>query len=580
MEIVRRHRWFVAAAGITLAYAVVSLTAHKSFGLTIFSDISSWILMLAILGVLVVNAVARPRQERSFWILFALGFSLWTSNQAAWCYYEIILGRQIPDPFFFDIILFFHSVPFLAAVAWRPDLAKKENKIHLSLLNFLMLLAWWIFLYAFLVFPYQYVNYSVSAYNENYDGLYLLQNALLMAVLALAAATASGGWRRLYLHLLGANLVYAVGSQLLDRAILSHVYYSGSLYDIPFVVPLAWIAAACLSAREWQLQTEPFKLAPRWKKLVPRLAMTAILSLPVLGLWTTFFDAAPTSSRAFRLIAVLVAMLVMGGFVFLRQYIQDQQLMSLLHESRLSYERQKKLQDQLVQKEKLASLGHLVAGAAHEIDHPLNAVMSYSEQLWAERKLTPEQDAMLRKIVNQARRTRDLVSNLLSFAQQAPGDKTPVDLGVLLGRAIHILESQRTPGRVQVRLLVEKDLPPVFGNAKQLFQGFVEIVENALDALDEIGGGSVEITAHFKGAEVVLQFSDSGPGIRDPQRVFDPFYTTKPIGKGTGLGLSAVYGMVQDHGGSIACENKAQGGALFTVRLPASAAARVAGASG
>ncbi len=101
----------------------------------------------------------------------------------------------------------------------------------------------------------------------------------------------------------------------------------------------------------------------------------------------------------------------------------------------------------------------------------------------------------MRKIVNQARRTRDLVSSLLSFAQQVPGDKTQVELAVLLSRAIHMLESLRPPGKILVRLQIEKDLPRVMGNAKQLFQGFVEIIENAMDALEEAGGGSLEITA-------------------------------------------------------------------------------------
>jgi C4-dicarboxylate-specific signal transduction histidine kinase len=184
--------------------------------------------------------------------------------------------------------------------------------------------------------------------------------------------------------------------------------------------------------------------------------------------------------------------------------------------------------------------------------------------------------------VNQARRTGDLVANLLSFAQQAPGQKNLVDLGLLLQRATHMLESRRQAGIVQVQLSIDPDFPRVVANANQLFQAFVEIIENAMDALDEIGGGSLEITAQRRGPEVVLNFSDSGPGLRDPQRVFDPFYTTKPVGKGTGLGLSAVYGVIQDHNGQIACQNKPEGGALFTIRLPATSAsaAHVAGAAG
>lgn len=581
MRPLRRHRWFAAAAGITLAFAAVSLTAHRSFGLTVFADFFGLAIMLATAAVLVANAVRGPRQERSFWSLIALGYSLWVSNQMAWCYFEIIRRQSLPDPFSFDIILFFHAVPMIAAVAWRPDIRKKDGKVLLSLLNFVMLLGWWIFLYAFIVFPYQYVRLDVVRYNEYYDTLYLLEYALLIAVLALAAWTSSAGWRKLYLHFLGATLAYAVGSQLLDRAIMAHSYYSGSLYDVLFILPLAWMGAVCLSARDWGLSVRDSWLDPRWRKLVPRLAMLTILSLPILGVWTLFFDNSEASYRYFRLFAVLIAMLVLGAFVFLRQYIQDQKLMTLLRESRISYDEQKRLQDQLVQKEKLASLGHLISGAAHEIDHPLDAIMNYSEELWSQQKLSTDQDALVRKIVQQARRTRDLVANLLSFAQQAPGDKTAVDLPALLSRAVHILESRRQAGKVLVRLQVETGLPPVLGNAKQLFQAFVEIIENAMDALDETGGGSLEISARHESSEILLSFSDNGPGVRDPQRVFDPFYTTKPVGKGTGLGLSAVYGVVQDHAGSIACENKPDGGALFSMRLPATSAlaAKGAGAS-
>jgi two-component system NtrC family sensor kinase len=208
--------------------------------------------------------------------------------------------------------------------------------------------------------------------------------------------------------------------------------------------------------------------------------------------------------------------------------------------------------------------------------------MGYAEQLWGKERLSEEQNALLRKIMNQARRTRDLVSDLLSFAQQSPAEKIPVDVVVLLQRATQMLESRRLPGNIRVDLLIASDFPRVHGNANQLFQAFVEIIENAMDALQEVGGGSVEISARRQGQEAVLQFADSGPGIREPKRVFDPFYTTKPVGKGTGLGLSAVYGVILDHSGQISCENRPEGGAMFMVRLPAELkpAAKVAGAVG
>ena len=568
MSLFQRHRWFIAAAAITLAFAVVSLVAHKSPGLTAFADLAGLALMLAAATTTTLNAFTRPAHERSFWVLMTLGFSLWTCNQTAWSYREIITRQSIPDPYFFDIILFFHSVPMIAAAAWRVDIIKKRSRIHLALLSFLMLLGWWLFLYAFIVFPHQYVALNLSLYNSYYDSLYGLENAFLLAALGIAAFTSSGGWKRLYTHLFAAGVIYGINSQLLDRAAASNTYYSGSKYDIGLIATLAWIAAAILSAREWDLESVEYRMDPRWKKIVPHLAMLAILSLPVLGLWTILLDTSPAASRLFRISAVLTAMLVLGLFVFLRQYVQDQALIGLLEESRRGYASQKRLQTQLVQKEKLASLGALVAGAAHEINHPLAAVMGYSEQLWAKEHLTDEQNALLRKIVSQAGRTRDLVTDLLSFAQQSPAEKNLVDLGVLLNRSKQMLEARHAADNIRIGLTIESRLPRVHGNANQLFQAFIEIIENAMDALDEAGGGSLDITAQLQGLEAVLQFSDTGHGIREPQRVFDPFYTTKPVGKGTGLGLSAVYGVIHEHSGQITCQNKPEGGALFTVKFP------------
>jgi signal transduction histidine kinase len=571
MSLFRLHRWYVAAAGITLAYAAVSLTATRGPRLTAFGDIFVLLLMLGGGVILVAKAIAGTRLERRFWALLALGFFLWGFNQAAWTYQEVIRHLAIPDPFFADIIVFFHLLPIMAATGWRPDLARNESRFQLGTLHLLMLLTWWVFLYAFIVIPHQYVVLNLPLYDSYYEGLYQVQNLLLVAVLAFAVWTSSGGWKRLYLHLLGANVLYAVGSYALDKAVNADKYYSGSWYDIPLVGSICWMAAAALAARHDQLTSEapPRKWQPG--SIAPLLAMFAILSLPVLGLWTFLFDHSPAASRTFRLFAVLAAMLVLGAFMFLRQYIQDQALIGLLEKSRQAYEDQQRLQNHLVQKEKLASLAHLVSGAAHEIDHPLCAIMAQSEQLWTNERLTDQQSTMVRKIVHQARRTRDLVASLLSFAQQSHGERVAVDVGTLLQRGAQMLEAKHRSSRIKISVSIEPEVPRVAGNANQLFQAFYEIMENAMDALDEVGGGSFEITALRHKSDAVLQFSDTGPGLREPQHVFDPFYTTKPVGKGTGLGLSAAYGVVQDHGGQITCQNKPEGGALFILRLPEAA---------
>ena len=241
--------------------------------------------------------------------------------------------------------------------------------------------------------------------------------------------------------------------------------------------------------------------------------------------------------------------------------------MRLLEKSQRGYENLQRLQSHLIQKEKLASLGQLVAGAAHEINNPLTAILGYSDLLAANSSLGADQRTMTQKIAQQARRTRDLVSDLLSFAQQAPGEKTLVDMGALLQRAakMDVLPEAK---KISIEVRVNPDLPRVQGNANQLFQASLHIIENAMDALGEVGGGKLVITVKREGKEVVAEFADTGPGIQNPERVFDPFYTTKPIGKGTGLGLSATYGVIQDHAGQILCHNKPEGGAVFTLRLP------------
>jgi signal transduction histidine kinase len=568
MSLFGRSRWFVLAGGVTLAFAVVSLLTPRGPALTAISNISYLLVLLLVGIVMLANAWTARRTNRRFWALMASGYILWAGNQSGWVYHEVIRHRVLPDPWFMDVFLFLHLIPMIAAVGLRPHRAEGEQKFRMGALDFLLLLVWWVFLYAFVVFPSQYVSVNMVEYERNFNSLYMVEGGVLVLMMGIAARGAVVGWKMVYCNLMVASAVYAIASQAANVATNAGRYYTGSFYDVPFIGAASWMAATVLSAPNWQLEAAPPKAGDRWGAMALRLAMLAILSLPVLGLWTFLWDRSPASIHTFRLFTVLTAMLVLGAFVFLRQYIQDQALIRLLEDSRRSFENEQRLQSHLVQREKLASLGQLVAGAAREIDHPLNAIMGYSEKLWSNQRLTSEQDAFVRKIVHHSQRTRELISSLLSFAQQRSGEKTMVDLCTLLQRSVQMRELQRHEQKIQVETFIEPNLPKVWGDGHQLFQTFVQIVENALDALEEAGGGLLRVSARLQADEVVLQFSDSGSGIKEPHRVFDPFYTTKPIGKGTGLGLSAVYGVVQEHQGQITCQNNPEGGALFTLRLP------------
>jgi signal transduction histidine kinase len=222
-----------------------------------------------------------------------------------------------------------------------------------------------------------------------------------------------------------------------------------------------------------------------------------------------------------------------------------------------------------VQQAKLASLGELVAMAASELEYPLSTILGSSERLAASSNLSREQLSTAQKIGQQARRTRDLVNDLLSFSQQTPGEKIPLELKPLLQRAVQMEGFKLNNRGITLSVASIDPLPRVLGNSNQLLQAFLQIVENAVDALQESGEGRLLVSLRQDGSEVVIEFADTGPGLRDPDRVFDPFYTTKPVGKGTGLGLSATYGVVQDHKGQITCHNRPEGGAAFEIRLPA-----------
>ncbi len=565
MGLSRQNRWFWLAGILTLAFAVVSIVTPRGPSLTAITDIG-YVVFTIILGLaMFANAWAAQGVTRRFWALMGSGYILWSFNQFGWLYCEVLLHKPVPDPWSMDTFLFLHLIPMIAALGLRPHRAEGEKKFRVGTLDFLLLLVWWVFLYAFVVFPSQYVAVDVGGYDRNFGALYLVESGVFVLMLGIIALGSSPGWKRLYLNLMVASCFYAVASQAVNFAVTAGTYFTGSFYDVVLIGSVCWMAATALSARTWQLDAALPKSGDRWGAIALRLAMLAILSLPMLGLWTFRWDNSPAPTRTFRLFTVLAAMLVLGLFVFLRQFLQDRALIHLLEESRLSFENEQRLQSHLVQKEKLASLGQLVAGAAHEIDYPLTAIMEHSERLWSNQRLSSEQDTLVRKIVHHSQRTRELIASLLSFAQQSSGEKALLDLRTLLQRSLQL---QRHDHKIRIESFIEPNLPKVWGDGHQLFQAFVQIVENALDALEEAGGGLLRVSAMGHGEEVVVQFSDNGPGIKEPNRVFDPFYTTKPIGKGTGLGLSAVYGVVQDHRGQIICQNNPEGGALFMLRLP------------
>jgi two-component system, NtrC family, sensor kinase len=226
------------------------------------------------------------------------------------------------------------------------------------------------------------------------------------------------------------------------------------------------------------------------------------------------------------------------------------------------------LHRQLVRSEKLAAIGQLVAGVAHELNNPLASIVGYSELMTDDIKEGPARQK-LEKMIREAQRMKRIIENLLRFARQNNLEKKSANLHILLQDVLALREYHIRNHDVELKIQVESDLPPVALDEDQFKQILLNLLNNSIDALEGQKRKLIRIEALRRGNRVLLHFDDNGPGFHDPNRVFDPFYTTKPVGKGTGLGLSICYGIVKEHGGEIHASNLANGGARVVLELPA-----------
>jgi two-component system NtrC family sensor kinase len=228
------------------------------------------------------------------------------------------------------------------------------------------------------------------------------------------------------------------------------------------------------------------------------------------------------------------------------------------------------LQAKLVHAEKMAAVGQLVSGVAHEVNNPLTAILGFADLLMENHEVPESARKDLRVILQEAQRTKQIVQNLLSFARQMPPQRKPVQLNAVLRRTLQLRAYDFHSRGVEVIEHLDQDLPYVIGDAHQLQQVFLNILNNAYDAVRAtISPARIEITTLKQNSFVEISFRDNGHGISFPERIFDPFFTTKEVGEGTGLGLSICYGIVREHGGEILCRNNEDGeGATFIVRLP------------
>ena len=229
----------------------------------------------------------------------------------------------------------------------------------------------------------------------------------------------------------------------------------------------------------------------------------------------------------------------------------------------------KKAHYALIQSEKMAAVGTLSAGLAHEVKNPLSAVLGYAQL--SKRKLT-NPDALkgyLNTIELETRRCSDIIGNLMQFSRLEKGEHSQIFVNDVITKSAAIVDHQLSLKNVHISCELGENIPAISGNANQLQQVLMNLMINAQQAIGD-GGGKVRIVSFDNGESVMITVLDTGPGIDEDMaaKIFEPFFTTKPAGEGTGLGLSVTYGIIQDHGGDISVARAENGGAKFVIKLP------------
>jgi hypothetical protein len=550
----RTKIWFSLLLALVLAQAVASLVMSRGDTLTIASDLIQGTLMLVASAAFLPN-ISHSRcptlHIRLFWDFMSLGMLFWLAYQGMWNYFEVIKRQDVPNPFLGDIVLFLHLVPMIAALAVLPHLREDERDERIRMLDFALLLTWWIFIYVYAVVPWQTVKVDEAAYSANFNFTYLTEKLVLLIALAVLSYTAHGGWRQLYGQLLGASALYASSSYVANWAISHQLYYSGSIYDIPLSISIAWMGAVPLLALRLDL-SDSKPAQPLFGVWITRLSMLALFSLLWTALHSELDPTLPPPVKAFRITVSLLTLIVMGVVVSWRQRLLRAELSLLLDRSRRSFDDLKALQEQLIQSEKLASLGQLVGGAAHEINNPLTAMLGYSELLSAS-NLPPEEQLQAGQIGEQVRRTTTLVASLLTFARQAPARLAAIDINSVLQTAMRLLAPQLEAENSSVRFELAPSLPSVLADSNQILHVCIHLAGQVSVRANRETNSTLFVRTQSKGKFVLVDFcaydSSSDPSLQP--LVFSLALNSEGMNKPSTLSLSACCHIVEEHGGRL-----------------------------
>ncbi len=562
-------------AGYILLYAVLSvLTGQRVVAL---GDLAQLVPPLAYAAFTFTLARRCRGQVRTFWNLNAIHGVTWAIGQAVWTYYDLARGGgPVISPT--DPLFFVSSIPLAAALYGRPERDRPRWLFDIVLLDLVLIALFSAFVYIYFVVSIAITDGNEQLYHTNLTQLLNARN-LALAVWAIWVwrTAPSPAWRRMLgVYAIGLSLTFA-GGIVYDIVDQNGIYVPGALWDLSWMLPYVVMGLAAAVAYDEKL-FEPAEEAPALARLpvVSLIAIALFVAIPAIDEIARRLLDASESTRMLRTRLALAMMIPFGVVVVVREFLSRRALLRAGQELVSTRE-------QLVQKEKLAAVGQLVLGVAHELNNPLQGVLGYAELMLAGRPSAGETEE-LRAIRDNANRAAGIVRNLMTFAGRTTSARGWQQINRVVRDAVAVREPHLQTAGIDLRLDVADRLPLVYVDHARLEDVLVNLIQNAEAAIasrregktrasvPQRARGEIVITTRWQGDpdRILVEVTDNGSGLRDEDlpRVFDPFFTTREVGQGRGLGLSVCYGIVREHGGQITARNAEVGGAVFTIELP------------
>ena len=565
-----------AGGGFLLTYAIASLATGQQVAW--LGNVAQLVPPLGFAWLAMRMARHSEGPVSIFWQLNAAHGLIWAAGQGVWTYHALLYGA-VPTISPTDPIFFASSILIAAALYGRPDRDRPRWLSDIVVLDIVLIALFSVFLYIYFIVSLAVGDGPDAVYDAHLTQLFNGRNLVLAVWAGLVWLTAKqAAWRRMlaiYTVGLAAAFVGGVAYDIVDGSAGSP---GGTLLDLSWMVPFVCLSLAAARAYDDRLFT-PAEPAP----VLARLPVVSLVAVALLVLIPTIDEVArrvlelPSVTESLRTRIALTMMIPFGAVVVVREFLSRRALLRAGQEL-------VRTREQLTQSEKLAAVGQLVSGVAHELNNPLQGVLGYAELLAASQPDDAHSEE-IDAIRDNANRAAGIVRNLLTFA----GRETPARSWQEINRIVREAVKKREPALgmagISLRLELAPRLPLIYLDGSRFEEVVLNLIRNAEAAIEarRAGQGLASVVPARAPGEIVIathreanperifvEVSDNGRGVADDDllRIFDPFFTTRDVGEGVGLGLSVCYGIVGEHGGTIQARNRNAGGAEFVVELP------------